>query len=266
MDSSLVIKIEQREGNSFLRDAYVTQPFRIVPVGQYKKDKASYLMIMSSSPGLLDNDLHDIRINMAADTVLQLQTQAYQRLYNMKSGAAQHTTVRMEEGAAFSYVPHPVVPQTEARFQSVNKVYMQDNCQVLWSDIVTCGRKMSGEEFQYHSFQTRTEVYLKDRLVVKDNVLLSPKEMPVSGMGMFEGYTHQGSLLFYSAKDDFELKEYIDLIHEKYHAIQGIVFGISALQGNGFMVRILGMGAEQLFKIFKEIETMLWEEQFINKN
>ena len=262
MDSSLVIKIEQRNGNSFLRDAYVTPPFRIVPVGQYKKDKAAYLMIMSSSPGLLDNDLHDIRINMDADTVLQLQTQAYQRLYNMKSGAAQHTTLRMAAGSSFSYVPHPVVPQTEARFQSVNKIYMEDGCQVLWSDIVTCGRKMSGEEFKYHSFQTRTEVYLNQKMVVKDNVLLSPKVMPVSGMGMFEGYTHQGSMLFYSAKN-IDVNTYIDRIYENYQSAKGIVFGISALKENGFMIRVLGNGAEQLYKIFKEIENVLWEQEFI---
>lgn len=266
MDSSLVIKIEQRKGNSFLKDAYVTQPFRIVPVGQYKRDNASYLMIMSSSPGLLDNDIHDIKINMDADTTLQLQTQAYQRLYNMKAGAEQHMTLHMSPRSSFSYVPHPVVPQTEARFKSVNKVYMQEECQVLWSEIVTCGRKLSGEEFKYHSFQAKTEVYLKDRMVVKDNVLLSPKNMPVSGMGMFEGFTHQGSLLFFSDKG-VSISNYIDEIHQRYSEIENIVFGVSALQGNGFMVRVLGHGAEQIFTIFKEIEETLWEKEIIkNKN
>ena len=264
MDSALTIRVEQRDGRSFLKDAYVTQPFRIVPVGQYKRDNAAYLMIMSSSPGLLDNDFHDIQVNLAAHTSLQLQTQAYQRLYHMKNGAAQHTTVRMEEGSAFSYVPHPVVPQDEARFASVNRIYMQDNCRVIWSDIVTCGRKMSGEEFAYNRFQTRTEVFVHDRLVVKDNVLLAPQRMPVAGMGMFEGYTHQGSLLYYNASGN-SASDWLQVFYEKYAETEGILFGISALQGDGFMVRVLGMGAEQLYRIFKEIEELLWEQECLNK-
>ncbi|WP_257089025.1 hypothetical protein [Sphingobacterium sp. E70] len=37
MICSLAVKIAHREGKSFMKDAYVTQPFRIVPVGQYQK-------------------------------------------------------------------------------------------------------------------------------------------------------------------------------------------------------------------------------------
>ena len=80
MICSLAIKIAHREGKSFLKDAYATQPFRIVPVGQYQKDNAAYLMIMSSSPGLLDGDDHRIQVDIAPGSKLQLQTQDITRL------------------------------------------------------------------------------------------------------------------------------------------------------------------------------------------
>ena len=154
MRSSLDIKIEQRAGKSYLKDAYVTQPFRIVPVGQYRKDNAAYLMIMSSSPGLLDNDEHFIDINLAESTKLQLQTQAYQRLFFMKNKSEQNTTISLKPGCAFAYVPHPVVPQTSSTFISRNKVEMTENCHFLLSEIITCGRKLSGEEFEKLSTTT----------------------------------------------------------------------------------------------------------------
>jgi len=262
MISILDIKIEQRNGASYMKDAYFTQPFRVVPVGQYKKDKASYLMIMSSSPGLLDNDDHRITINLAKDTKLQLQTQAYQRLFHMKNKSSQSTLVKMEEGSVFSFVPHPVVPQASSTFISRNKVEMEKNCHFLLSDIITCGRKLSGEEFEYNHFQNLTEVFVEGQLKVKDNVLLQPDLMPIQSIGILEGYTHQGTLIYYNTAN-IAVLDYIERFYEQYKEVQHIEFGITQLEGDGFMIRILGQGAEKLFNIFHEIQQILWTNLFL---
>lgn len=262
MICSLDIKIEQRNGKSYLKDSYATQPFRIVPVGQYKKDNASYLMIMSSSPGLLDNDDHRISINLAEGTKLQLQTQAYQRLFKMKNKSMQTTFINMEENTAFAYVPHPMVPQNSSTFISNNKVEMKKNCHFLLSDIITCGRKLSGEEFEYNHFQNLTELYVDGKLCVKDNVLLQPDLMPIQGVGILEGFTHQGTLIYYNTAN-ITVLEFIELFHEQFGNVEGIEFGISKLENNGFMVRILGNGAEKLFNIFQTIQQKLWDDLFL---
>ncbi len=262
MISYLNIKIEQREGNSFMKDAYVTQPFRIVPVGQYKRDQAAYLMIMSSSPGLLDNDDHRISIDLAENTKLQLQTQAYQRLFHMKNKSVQTTTINMKKGSAFSYVPHPVVPQNSSTFISQNKVNMEDDCHFLLSDIITCGRKMSGEIFEYKHFQNLTEVFANQKLVIKDNVLLQPELLPIMGMGILEGFTHQGTLIYYNTAN-VSVLDFISQFQDKYGNLEHVEFGISQLEGNGFMLRVLGQGAEKLFNIFQEIQQVLWNEIFL---
>ncbi len=263
MISALTILVAQREGKSYLKDAYFTQPFRIVPVGHYRKDRAAYLMIMSSSPGLLDGDEHQIQITIADDARLQLQTQAYQRLFHMKGHSSQTTQVRLGKNAAFSFVPHPVVPQNSSRFLSHNRIDMEEGCHVLLSDIVTCGRKMSGEVFEYHHFQNRTDCYVNGKLVLKDNVLLQPDRMPIHGLGILEGYTHQGTL-FYLNTAGIDVKHWIETFYEAYGETEDIAFGISELQGDGFMIRILGHGAEQLFAIFQEIQQQLWNTLFLN--
>ncbi|MDR0193925.1 MAG: urease accessory protein UreD [Myroides sp.] len=264
MISSLDIKVEQREGVSYLKDAYVTQPFRIVPVGQYKRDKAAYLMIMSSSPGLLDNDDHRISINLAEGTKLQLQTQAYQRLFHMKNKSSQTTLINMERGSVFAYVPHPVVPQSSSTFISHNKVEMKEDCHFLLSDIITCGRKLSGEEFEYNHFQNLTELYVNGKLEVKDNVLLQPDLMPIQGIGILEGFTHQGTLIYYNTAK-VSVLEYIEYFYEQYGEKENIQFGISQLEGDGFMIRILGQGAEKLYTIFQQIQEKLWGELFLEQ-
>lgn len=262
MISYLNVKIEQREGQSFLKDAYVTQPFRIVPVGQYKRDHAAYLMIMSSSPGILDNDDHIITIDLAEKTKLQLKTQAYQRLYRMKNKSTQTTTITMKKGSVFSYVPHPVVPQSSSSFISRNKINMEKDCHFLLSDIITCGRKMSGELFEYTHFQNLTEVFVDNKLVIKDNVLLQPKILPIMEIGILEGFTHQGTLIYYNTANR-SVSDYVIQFHKKFGDLETIEFGISKLEGDGFMLRVLGQGAEKIFQFFQEVQEVLWEEIFL---
>lgn len=262
MICKLDIKIEQREKKSYLKDAYVTQPFRIVPVGQYRSDNGAYLMIMSSSPGLLDGDDHQINIQIASDASLHLQTQAYQRLFQMKGESRQHLQVKLGKNASFSYVPHPIVPQQSATFYSKNELFLEENCLVVFGEIITCGRKLSGEEFKYNHFQNLVQIYDQGKLVVKDNILLKPDLMPLNELGLMEGYTHQGSFLCVNNKG-IDLKGVIEQFYEQFHESKGIEFGISALEHNGFMVRVLGMGAEQIFNMFKKMEEFLWDTYVI---
>lgn len=259
MESSLSITIEQRQGVSYMKNTYVTPPFRIVPVGQYKRDNAAYLMIMSTSPGLLDGDDHQLEFNLAQGTKLQLQTQSYQRLFQMRDKSTQTSLYKLGEGAAFSYVPHPVVPQQQSTFISKNVVHLSDNCHFLLSDIVTCGRKMSGEEFAYDHFQNLTQIYHNDRLIIKDNVLLQPQKMPIQGIGILEGYTHQGTLIYFNTHK-IDIKQYIAFFATAYSDDSAIAFGISQVQGDGFIVRVLGNGGEKLLKVFREIQEKIWNE------
>lgn len=258
MVCSMNIIVAQRKGNSYLKDAYVTQPFRIVPVGQYKRDNAAYLMIMSSSPGLLDKDDHQIKINLQKHTKLQLQTQAYQRLFQMREGSRQTTEIKMDEGTVFSFVPHPVVPQNASSFVSHNVVEMEKNCHFLLSDIITCGRKLTGELFEYNHFQNLTEIYVEGKLAVKDNVLLQPQIMPINQLGILEGYTHQATLIYVNTAG-YAIEDWIERFHEKYSIIKDIAFGISKLSLDGFMIRVLGNGAEILFEMFQAIQNDVWE-------
>lgn len=260
MICSLKIEVEEREGQSFLRDAYVTQPFRIVPVGQYKSDGASYLMIMSSSPGILSGDMYDIQVNVKENARLQLQSQSYQRLFNMEDSASQVMQVKMHKNTSFSYVPHPVVPHEESTFKSHNIIHIEDNCDLTISEIITCGRKHYGEAFKYAHFQNLVEVYHHDRLILKDNVLLKPDIMPLASLGLLEGYTHQGTLIYVTTKPE-EVLDHIEHFYKELEGLEDVSFGISDLQANGFVIRILGNGGEQMFDFFKKVQSFLWEKE-----
>ncbi|CAM4190962.1 urease accessory protein UreD [Flavobacterium weaverense] len=259
MVSSLKIKVEEREGKSFLRDAYVTQPFRITPVGQYKSDGAAYLMITSTSPGILSGDVYEIDVTIEKNARLQLQSQSYQRLFNMEGSASQTMVVNMGKSSSFSYVPHPVVPHEDSNFKSVNTITIADDCELTISEIITCGRKHYGETFQYAHFQNLLEVYHHDRLILKDNVLLKPELMPLHSLGLLEGFTHQGTLTYLNTKNE-NVTELVEHFYKELENLTDVTYGISEIQTDGFVIRILGNGGEQMFNFFKKVEESLWEK------
>lgn len=257
MVGKLDITITLKADHSILKDAYATQPFKIVPINKYDDDQALYLMVMNSSPGILSGDEYHINISIEKNARLQLQSQAYQRLFNMENFATQHTQITLQENSCLAYVPHPIVPHEKSTFYATNHIDMENNCTLILGEIITSGRKLFGESFKFNLFQNRVEVYYRQKLIFKDNVLLQPSIMNMNTMGMLEEYSHQGSLFFINTSNTSCI-EAINHIHQESQKLTDVAIGISTLQANGFIVRILGNSGEQLFDFFQETKNFLW--------
>ncbi|WP_288436094.1 urease accessory protein UreD [uncultured Chryseobacterium sp.] len=259
MDSHLRIIAGFKGGESYVKDLYVSLPFRVVSVGQRKNDKKLYQMVMSSSPGILDGDHYHLDIALEKGAALQLQSQSYQRLFNMQDKALQELIVSMEDETSFAYVPHPIVPHEDSSFKSKAHIHIGKNSQIIISEIITCGRKHYGEVFKLKRFQNIMEIYHNNKLVVKDNVLIQPDMIPVSSIGNLEQYTHQGTLIFYSTKENLDKNGLIEQIVESaVQHRQEMEVGVSAMEDNGFVVRALGHGGEMMYNFFLHIQELLW--------
>ncbi|MET3036112.1 urease accessory protein UreD [Chryseobacterium sp. NRRL B-14859] len=260
MDSRLNIIAGFKEGESYVKDLYVSLPFRVVSVGQRKSDKKLYQMIMSSSPGILDGDHYHLEVALEKGASLQLQSQSYQRLFNMKDKAVQELNVKMEDETSFAYVPHPVVPHEDSNFKSKACIHIGKNSQIIISEIITCGRKHYGEVFKLKRFQNLMEIYHDNKLAVKDNVLIQPDMIPISSIGNLEQYTHQGTLIFYSTKDNVDKNGLIEeIIEVAGQHRKDMEVGVSAMEDNGFVVRALGHGGELMYNFFLYVQEILWK-------
>ncbi len=161
----------------------------------------------------------------------------------------------MAEGSRLTYLPHPTVPHEGARFKAINKVYLQDNCRLIWGEVLTPGRGLQGEQFRYHSFQSRTELFIADRLAVKENLLIRPGSFDPMALGFLEGYSHQAGLLFLDPCGwDAAFQ---DILLQYLSSVSGIKFGVSRLPVPGLSVRILGNKGELLFDCLKALAVAL---------
>jgi len=268
--ANLYIKTGFKKGKSYLMDSYVGVPFRITNVGQIKDDDCLYMMLGSSSPGLFDTDSHEIIINVEENSRFQLQTQSYQRLFNMKKGSSQVTKVKLAPNSAFCYVPRPVVPQENSIFRNHTIIHLEKNCELIISEIITCGRKNSefisggreinGEIFRFTYFQNMTEIYFNDQLILKDKIILEPQVVPVNTVIQLEGYSHQATFIYLNTGSS-AAHELIAEILKIMEYEKNISFGISEMAANGFVLRVLGNGGEQLFNCFQQVQNFLWDRK-----
>jgi urease accessory protein len=257
----LTIQAGVRNGITCLEQSYSTAPFKLANITEDKRSKQLQLVLMSSSPGILDGDEYEKKIEMGEGAELALHTQSYQRLFNMKTGARQIMEVFLQKNASFVYLPHPVVPHDNSIFLSKNKIYLKDHCRLVWGEIITCGRKLNGEVFRFSKYHNITEVFINDKLVIKENLLMQPLLVNPDLTGQLEGFTHQASFIYADEKADCiaannALYEYLSIQKE-------IGFGITQAPVNGLLIRLLGYKASQLYDCLHGINAIL--STFIHK-
>jgi urease accessory protein len=257
MINKLNIVSGYKEGRSYLKDAFFTRPFRLANIGEDKSDPALYLMVMSSSPGVLDNDHYDIDIVLESGSRLMLESQSYQRLFNMQTGARQEMNVTLHSNSVFSYVQYPIVPHEQSVFKAHNIIQLTNNSCCTMGEIITCGRKHSGEIFRYTKFQNLTEIFYNGKLILKDNVLLQPQLTDIQTMGQMEGFTHQGTLMHIDMASD-GLDAVVEHTYSFLNAQQDIAFGVSQPFKHCMVVRVLGGGGEQIYNAFRHLQWQLW--------
>ena len=260
MISELQITAAARNDTTYLQHSYFTRPFKVADISG-KNAAALHLVMMTASPGILDGDEYEISVELAERTRVHLYTQSYQRIFHMQQGAKQRFHVKMGAGSSFCYLPHPSVPHEASVFESYNRITLGNDCRLLWGEIITCGRKLSGEVFRCRLFQSITEVYRDERLVFKDVTVLQPEQISASSTGQWEQYTHQGALYWHDETQDMTVMA--NLIHDMVSREKDITAGVSQTASGALLLRVLGLGAEQLYRIFKTVAQMAGEERVL---
>ena len=115
---------------------------------------------------------------------------------------------------------------------------MDESATLIYSDGITSGWSKEGEEFQYSNVQLKTKVYVNNKIVLLDNLLINPRKDDVTKLGFFEGYENFGTLLVINKNINMEILE--DLRNNINNLNLPIYFGISELEVSGFVLRVLG--------------------------
>ena len=256
MDSAIKINAEKESQKTVLKESYHSAPYKLTYYGSPSFHEHLEMIIMSASPGVMDEDKLTIDVHVKESAELKLFTQSFNKVHPMKIGAVQETQIQLDKNAIFHYIPHPITPFKDSIFLAKNEIHMDRDSVLIWGDIICSGRVHMKESFVFTQLHSLTKIYKDNKLIFIDNQFLSPAKQPIQKMLFFEGYTHQAALLFSSsfAKDlKIELDE---ILVQEY---EDITFGFTQAADDVVIFRALGNNGELLYDFLLMLGQLCWE-------
>jgi urease accessory protein len=256
LKSTIKINAEREGEDTLLKDSQHNAPYKLIHYGSRHLHKHLELILMSASPGIMDQDEINISVNLSEKAQVKLFTQSFGKLHPMEKGAVQNTVVHIKKDGIFKYIPHPVTPFANSIFKTTNDIHLDESATLIWGDILASGRIHSGESFDFTRFHSVTRIYNGKKLVLFDNQLITPQTQPVHSILFYEGYTHQATLIIVSpfAK---ELKAELDEILIGQY--EQITFGFTECASNAVMLRAMGSDGVLLHDWLSTMGQLCWE-------
>ncbi|MHC2990263.1 urease accessory protein UreD [Pontibacter sp. HJ8] len=257
LKSTIRIDAEKEGKHTLLKESSYTVPYKVIHYGSRHLHEHLELILMSSSPGIMEGDEIDITVNVQEGAHLKLFTQSFGKLHPMEKGATQRTHVQVKKDGIYKFIPHPIIPFAKSDFKTYNEIYLDDSATLIWGDIIGSGRVYSGESFQFTRLHSVTKVYCNKKLVLLDNQLLEPGCQPLDSILFYEGgYTHQATLIYVSPFAT-ELKAELDEVLATQH--EAFTFGFTQRAPNAVLIRAMGDQGAQLYDWLSAIGQLCWQ-------
>lgn len=174
----------------------------------------------------------------------QASTKVYKCINKIKT--EQETEISLGVNSILEYITDSVILYKDAIYKQVNNIYLDESSTLIYSDGITAGWSPEGENFKYKSVQLKSNVYINNKLVLLDNLIINPSENDVTKLGFFEEYSNFGTLLVINKEiDDLVINDLRKIIGELNLPID---FGVSKLEVNGFVLRVLGNLSQHIEK------------------
>ena len=278
--SKLMIKASVKKDRTILSDASFTAPFKIMhpfyPYDDHLFDIAPHtngeesvpniklfdchqylsgcmtVMCLTASAGIMAGDKQHHEIIVEEGAKLEFVSQAYEKIHKMETGSAERNClIHIAKDAFLYYNPLPTIPFKDSAFTSRIEAHLEEtSSKFIYKEILSAGRCARDEKFAYHFYHNHIQVYLKDQLVYVDNTRLEPSQMPPDALGLFENYTHLGTLLLFNVPAS---EAWLQKVRELLNDAEGIEGGITITQTQGIVIRMLGLGSEKISHIMDKI-------------
>jgi urease accessory protein len=251
--SKLYLTAGVKNGKTILEDVYFTAPFKIMnPFYESKQNDARMtVMCQTASAGIMEGDTQEHRITVRPGASMRFTSQAYEKIHKMKSGyASRKTEITVADHASLIYHPLPTLPFKDSAFESSVNVTLADKSSVfVMKEVLSCGRAARGERFQYRFYHNRIAISRGGELLYLDNTRYDPQQTDMEDTGMYEGFTHLGSLVM--IRPDIP-EDWIDSMRTRLDQAPDAEGGVTRIGNDGVVVRVLGKQADKLEKLLSD--------------
>lgn len=201
-----------------LRTLNYQYPLKLVSPSPLRTEEYPHHLIhtvylLTYGGGLVAGDAVDLGITVERTTRLVLLTQGSTKLFKSPSRdvrSKQRMSVEIAPGAALCYLPDPVQPFKKSSFsqQQLYSILQTSSSQedahgsLCALDWVSNGRPANGENWSFHHYGSKNEIYLRNqdggrKLLLRDNALLDDENVENSVAARMDGLAVYGTLMLY---------------------------------------------------------------------
>jgi len=164
--------------------------------------------LLSYGGGLVAGDAVNLQISLDATVRLVLLTQGSTKIFISQKPdviTKQVVDVSLSNGSALCYLPDPVQPFAQSAFEQRQNYHLPSlhGANLCVCDWVCRGRSARGENWNFWQYTSKNEVWFspsgspKQRLLLRDNVLLEDGTLTGSFAGRMDQMGAYGTLIIY---------------------------------------------------------------------
>ncbi|GGG19648.1 urease accessory protein UreD [Paenibacillus abyssi] len=248
-----------RHGETAITGKYHTAPIKIAKT--FPLDGQLGVMMMDVSPGLLAGDGYELSWQAGRDTRLYLTNQSYTKVHPCPDGTSASMKQRflVDDGAYIENMMEPVMLYKDAAYTNETEVFLGRGSVWMQAEVLSPGRLLRGEKFQYRRYDNRMRVYYEEEMIFAQRQLIEPATQQLDAPGAWEDWSHIGS--FYCFSDAIE-SVHADTLRAALQALperlgQPIKYGVSLTYRHGLAVAVAGHTAWQLQELLQSAWTVM---------
>jgi urease accessory protein len=142
---------------------------------------SAWAFVSNYGGGLVAGDDVRLRLHAGEETTSLLSTQSSTKVYRTRSeiGARQSISARIDAGALCVAAPDPVTCFAGARFEQHSQWHLDETASLVLVDSLSSGRVAHGERWALSHYKSSNEIFLGNRRVFRDVLLLDPVDGPL---------------------------------------------------------------------------------------
>lgn len=228
---------------------YFNGVFKLSPKMELDVERIPAYFLMQLGGGIVEGERYNINVELKENVRAIVTTQAASKVYKCENSyeSFQETTLKLEENSILEYITDPVILYKDAVYRQENNIYMTKSSTLIYTDGITSGWSPDKKRFQYEKAKLKTNIYMDGVPVLLDNMLINPREDDIDGLGFMEGYKNFATLIILDDRID---KNIIEHLREEILKLNlDINFGITGLEVNGFVLRVIGNLTQDLEEV-----------------
>ena len=247
-DGKIKIVLEEKNDKTIINELYHEGVSKISPTMHLDEEKIPCYFLIHLGGGYIEGESCSTYIELKENTRSIITTQAPTLIYKSNNGNSckQNSVIKLEKNSVLEYMLDNTILFKDAIYEQNTDIYMDKDSTLIYTDGIKSGWSPDGEKFQYNLGRMKTRLFIDGEIKLMDNLILDARNNDLGGFGFFEGYSNYGTAIIINRRIN---EKFVKKLREVVGELNlDIDFGISLLETNGLVIRVIGNLTQNIHK------------------